>query len=371
MTRRSPGPPVLVFAGIVLLIVLWIGSGMVGREPAAAAPPPAQAPTVAASISEARQIDRDVILYGDLQPRHSVILRARTDGLLSEVVAQGTAVAAGDTVGRLSMDDRPARLAQAEAQLAAVQRSADASQQLANRGVRSALEVQAQQAELEAARAALQAIRTDIDNTTLRAPLAGTVAQVALDPGSYVAPGGEVLTIVDNDPLLAIVHLQQAEIAHVRPGMAARVNLIGGHSVEGRVSFVAPLADAATRTFRIEVEIPNPGRSIPAGISAEVVLTAERVPAHYISAAQVRLDAQGRMGVLAVDDGGRVQFRPIGFVAADASGVWVSGLEARERLITISHGAIAPGEVVTVRDTPAEYALPVPPEGAGQRVDAP
>ncbi|MGA0613970.1 efflux RND transporter periplasmic adaptor subunit [Paracoccus sp. KR1-242] len=365
MQRRAFTPAVLVFAAIVILIVLWIGSGMIGRTPEQMAAPQSRVPVVAASWSEARSVDRTLFLYGALQPRNSVILRARTEGQLQDIVAQGTRVHAGDALGQLSMDDRPARIAQAQANLASVQRNAEASEQLANRGVRSNLEAQARQAELEAARAALQAVEIDIENTTLQAPFDGTVSRLIVEAGSFVARGGEVLEIVNNDPLLAIVQVQQSEIANVRPGMAARVGVIGGKVHQGKVSFVAPVADAATRTFRVEIEIPNPDAAIPAGISAEVTLIAETVPAHYISASLVRLDQHGRTGVLAVGDDNRILFRPVGFVAADAAGVWVGGLDAREHLVTISHGAIAEGEEVEVRETPPEFSLPEAPQAPG------
>ncbi|WP_294925366.1 efflux RND transporter periplasmic adaptor subunit [uncultured Paracoccus sp.] len=365
MKSRLFRPEVLVFAGIVLLLVLWIGSGMIAREPLVEERPAPQVPVVAASTSEARPVDRELILYGEVQPTQIAILRSRTDGLLEEVADQGTVVRQGDELARLSADDREARLAQAQAQLAAATRTAEAAQQLADRGVGPGLEAQARQAELQAARAALRAIELDIENTTLRAPVSGIINRVILDTGSYVAPGGEVLEIVKNDPLLAIVDVQQSEIRNIRPGMPASVRFIGDQgTVEGRVSFVAPLADAATRTFRVEIEIPNPDAAIPAGISAEVRLVTDTIDAHFVSSALMRLDEQGRIGLYAVDDESRIVFHPIGFVTADSNGLWVTGLDRRVQLVTISQGAIAEGEVVEVRETPQEYSLIQPEDAA-------
>lgn len=111
MKSRLFSSSTLVFAAVVLLLVGWIGSGMLGRDhtPAAAAPPPV--PIVAASWSEARPVDRRLVLYGEVEPFQTVTLRSRTDGLLEEVVSQGSIVSAGEEVGILSTDDREARLA--------------------------------------------------------------------------------------------------------------------------------------------------------------------------------------------------------------------------------------------------------------------
>ena len=362
MKPRLLSPSTLVFCAIVLLLVIWIGGGMLGRKetPLAATVPPV--PVVAASWSEARPVDRSLVLYGEVQPVQTVTLRSRTDGLLEDVAIQGSIVAAGQEIARLSNDDREARLAQARAQLEVAARNADAARQLADRGSGAVLTSQARQAELEAARAHLRAVELDIENTRLRAPIAGVVNRVITDQGSFIAPGGEVLQIVRNDPLLAVVRVPQAEITGIRPGMGATVRFIGGEQTKGRVSFVAPLADAATRTFRVEVEIPNPDSHIPAGLSAEVNLVTATPEAHFISSALSRLDEEGRLGILVVDDDSRIRFRPAEVIAAGSTGLWIGGLAQRERLVTISQGAIADGEQVEVRETPAEYGLPVPPQ---------
>ncbi|MFE3836114.1 efflux RND transporter periplasmic adaptor subunit [Pseudogemmobacter sonorensis] len=354
MRSRILDPATFVFAAIVLLVVLWIGSGIFSREEAVVAEE-RPAPVVAASWSEARPVERKLVLYGEVQPTQIVTLRSRVDGLVEEIAEQGRRVAEGDVLGRLSADDREAKLAQARAQLAVAEQASNSAQSLADRGITTSLDANARQAELEAARAALRAVELEIENTTLRAPISGVINRVLAESGSYVSPGGEVLEIVNNDPLLAIIQVQQSQITNVVGGMPARVTFIGGETAEGRVRFVAPLADAATRTFRVEVEVDNPGGRIPAGISAEVELVTETVEAHYISMALLRIDAQGRIGVYVLDGENRTAFRPIGFVAADASGVWISGLGAREHLVTISQGALAGGQVVEVRETPAEY----------------
>ncbi|MFC7704283.1 efflux RND transporter periplasmic adaptor subunit [Plastorhodobacter daqingensis] len=374
MRARFADPTILTFAAILLLVVLWIGSGMIGREPVeeAEAPPP-RVPTVAASWSTAEEVTRELVLYGDVEPVQVATLRSRTDGIVEEAVAQGTRVSAGDVVARLSTDDRDARLAGAEAQLAAAERDYNAAQQLFERGVGPEAEARARLAQLEAARAELRAIELDIENTRLQAPISGIVNQVLAEVGSFVSPGGEVLDIVQNDPLVAVVHVQQTAIERIRPGMAARVRFVGGGESEGVLRFVSPLADAATRTFRVEAEIPNQERDLPAGLSAEVIIPYQTVAAHRVSAALGRLDEQGRLGLHVLDDENRVTFAPVEVIRARADGVWVTGLPPRVRIVTISQGSLAVGQQVEVQETPPEYLvgdLPeAEPEAANQVQD--
>jgi multidrug efflux system membrane fusion protein len=353
--KRYLNSSVLVFVAIIVIVAVWIGSGMIGGgEPEEAAAAPRPTPVVAASWSEAAPVDQSLTLYGEVEPTQIVIVRARTDGIVESIVDQGTEVASGDEIAQLSSDDREARLARAQAGVATAEQSYEAARQLAERRVGPEQDVRARLADLEAARAELRAIELEISNTTLVAPISGTVNRIVSDIGAYVSPGGEILEIVDNDPLVAVIQVQQSQIVNVRRGMTARVAFIGGDETEGRVTFVSPLADAATRTFRVEVEVPNPGGEIPAGLSAEVTLVTRTVDAHHISAALVRLDEQGRLGLYTIEDDDTVLFRPVETVMADSTGIWVTGLEPRQRLVTITQG-VSSGETVQVEETPEEY----------------
>lgn len=350
----------LVFVAIIVLLTVWIGSGVIGRDNAAPtereAPPP---PSVAASWSEAAPVTREITLYGDVRPNQVVTLRARTDGIVEEMTTVGAQLERGEVVGRLSTDDREARLTRAQARLTSAQRDYESALELVEGEFVSRSEVQARRAELEAARAELRAIEQEIANTTLRAPISGVVNRIVSDLGAYVGQGGEVLEIVDNDPLLAVVHVQQGAVSRLQPGMGARARFIGGEEREGRIRFIAPIADAATRTFRVEIEIPNREQALPSGLSAEVIIPTDTVDAHRVSAALIRLDEQGRTVLQTVDADDRIAFIPVQVVKARADGLWVTGLEDRARLVTISRGLLSPGQAVDVRETPEAYRQPV------------
>lgn len=346
----------LVFLGIVAVVALWIGSGMIGREePAAPERSEVPQPTVAASMSHAQMVTRELVLYGDVEPVQVSILRARVAGVVEDIATQGARVTAGAQLGQLSTDDRMARLARSEAQLAAAQSDYNAARQLADREIGSETDAQTRLAQLQAARAELRAIELEIGNTTLQAPISGTISRIIADIGSFVSPGGEVLEIVNNDPLIAVVNVQQSEVANLRTGMEAQVRFIGGDTREGQVRFISPIADAATRTFRVEVEIANPDGAIPAGLSAEVAIPFATVSAHRVSAALGRLGEDGRIGIHIVDDDNTIRFVPIEVVRARSDGIWVTGLPDEARIVTISQGSLAPGQEVTVRETPEEY----------------
>ena len=64
---------------------------------------------------------------------------------------------------------------------------------------------------------------------------------------------------------------------------------------EGKIRYVAPGADENTRTFRVEVELPNPDGEIPSGISAEAKIPTGSVMAHFVSPAVLSLNDEGKL----------------------------------------------------------------------------
>lgn len=347
----------LAFLAILGFLAFWIGSGMLNREPPAeAAPVEVAVPHVAASMSVAEEIVPRTVLFGNVVPDQTSILRARTAGIVEEVVRQGHVAEQGEQLALLSADDREAGVARAEAAVGSAERDYDAARQLRERGVTSEAELQSRFAQLESARAELRAAQLELQNTRLTAPISGTVSNVMAELGSFVDAGGEVLEIVRNDPLIAQIEVRQSEITSVALGQSAQVVFQGGREAEGRVRFIAPVATAETRTFRVEVEVPNPDNAVPAGLSAQISLAMDAVRAHRLSPALIRLDDAGRIGVFVVaEDGQTLRFAPVQIVQARAEAIWVTGLEDRARVVTISQGALSDGQQARVSDTPEPY----------------
>lgn len=345
-----------VFLAIIGFLVFWIGGGMLNRE-APPEPQPVEIPVahVAASLSEAERIVPRTALFGDVVPDQTSILRARTGGIVEEVVTQGHEARQGEALARLSADDREAGVARAQAAVGSAERDYEAARQLRERGVTSEAELQSRFAQLESARAELRAAELELQNTRLTAPITGTVSRVIAETGTFVDAGGEVLEIVRNDPLIARIEVRQSEITAVRVGQQAGVVFQGGREATGRVRFIAPVATPETRTFRVEVAIPNPD-GIPAGLSAQITLALEPQQAHRLSPALIRLDDAGRIGVFIVaDDGRTLRFAPVEIVQARAEAIWVTGMPERARVVTIAQGALSDGQTVRVSETPEEY----------------
>lgn len=342
----------LTIAAVALLLAAWILSGVFSREPPRLEERAAAAPmTVAVVASEAQTVERLLTLQGEVEADQRVTVRAETAGRIESLpVSLGQRVSAGEVIAQISLDDREARLRRAEAAVQGRESDYRAAQQLAREGFQAQLRVETALAELEAARAEREAMHLDLENTRVRAPIAGVINHRYAEVGDFLSRADPVAEVLENHPLRAVVQVPQHSVHRVRVGGVARVSFVDGDERDGEVSYISARADTATRTFRVEIRVPNADRALPSGVSVQVRIPVQQVLAHRISPALVALDDRGRLGVKTVDGDDRVAFHEIDVMRADADGIWVTGLPERARLITIGQGFVNAGEPVRVVD---------------------
>lgn len=336
-------------AAIVAACVVWIGSGLIGgdRRPPAAPAKVERAVRVGVIESRARPVTARLDLTGTTRANRAVELRAETRGRVAEVMAEkGTAIARGAPVARLAADDRAARLARAEALFAQRDIEFQAASRLADKDYASRVRVATTRAEREAAAAELAAARLDIARTGIAAPFAGVIDARPVEIGTLVAVDDAVATLVELDPIKIEVEVSESAIGGVRVGTAAEVRLPGIGGGAGVVTYVGRVAAPATRTFPVEIEVPNPDRRIAAGMTAEVALPLGETLAHPVSPAVLTLSAAGELGVKAVNARGLVEFHKAVPVREDAEGLWLGGLPETLRLITVGQDFVSAGQPV-------------------------
>lgn len=356
----------LIAAGIAFAAAGWILSGQVDgnietdRAEPASAPAAAEVavalPQVRVRSSTARERVSELVLFGRSEAERMVELRAETAARVVAIkVVKGQRVAKGDAIAQLAMDDRQARLSEAEAVVEQYRIAYEAAQKLSQKQYRSKVKLAETRAQLETAKAALAAIRLDIARTVIRAPFAGVVEALPAEVGDYLAVGAVVAHIVDLDPILIVGEVAERDIAKVTTGSLARVRLTTGEVVEGTVRYVSRVGTKSTRTFRIEVALANPGGAIAEGLTAELWLPVGLELAHLVSPAVLTLSDDGVVGVKVVDDKDVVDFFPVRMVADTPDGVWLGGLPETITLITVGQEFVLPGQRV----------IPVPEDGNG------
>ncbi|WP_282024975.1 efflux RND transporter periplasmic adaptor subunit [Limimaricola cinnabarinus] len=343
-----------VAAALVLALLGWMGSGFVlPSEPETAEAPAEQAPrrvAVAVQESVAQAVAQVFVAEGQALAERDTQILAETGGQIAEVpVRRGAEVVAGEVIARFETAQGDADLKRAQEERNRAQREFDNAQTLLERGTSTVDRVAQARSTLAAAEAAVTAAEEALADTVVRAPFDGRIEALEVEEGEFVNAGAQVARIVDNTPLSISIQIPQQQLADIEVGQAAQVAFITGETATGEVRFVGRSADAQTRTFTAEVEVPNADGAIPAGISAQVrIATGEQV-AHFVSPAILSLGTDGTLGIKTVDDEERVVFQEIEIIRAQTDGIWIGGLPERARIISVGQGFVNDGELVDAR----------------------
>jgi len=135
------------------------------------------------------------------------------------------------------------------------------------------LDVEVAKLQQKHARLTYQRDKAILDAMTLLAPNDGFVTERLVDPGEGIQPLQPVVEITTLDPLYVVVNLSDDALGRVKKGaqVAVIIQQLGNQRLEGRVIFVSPVVDYASKTFKIKISLPNPELKIPAGLKARAV----------------------------------------------------------------------------------------------------
>lgn len=341
---------------------------------------------VIAMRSVARTIDSAVILRGQTEADRQVEMRAETSGqVISDPLRKGSFVEEGRLLCRLDPGTRDAALAEAEARrdeararvpeaearlaeaqsrLAEAEINDNAAAKLSEGGFASDTRVAATRAAVSSAKAAVQSARSgleaartgirsaeaavaaaqdEIERLEIHAPFAGLLESDTAELGSLLQPGSLCATVIQLDPVMLVGFAPETQVARIRLGADAGAKLVSGEQVRGKVTFISRSADPETRTFRVEVEVPNPDLALSDGQTAEILISSDGTDAHLLPQSALTLNDDGILGVRLVNADNFAEFTPVTLIRDTARGIWLSGLPAEADVIIIGQEYVIDG----------------------------
>ncbi len=327
---------------------------------------PAPVRTVAVIDPPRLQHARAIKVSGYTDANQRASLAARAAGIIADLpVKLGTRVKAGDLIMRLDAEGKQAAVETAKQLLSQREAETAAVQKLAQSGSVAKLQLDNALSALAAARSQLEAAQADLARNEVLAPFDGVVDKVSVELGSSIQVGSPVATVLNLNPILAIGEVSERDLSHVSTGHEADVRLVNGLEVKGTVRYVSHDATAATRTYRVEVAVPNDDGRIPAGMTAEITLRAEPVEATVLPRSVITLSAGGDLGIRAVDADNKVVFYPIDIVDDSPNGLVLGGIPADVKIIVAGQELITEGDTVKPVEADAETLKKLAGEAAG------
>jgi multidrug efflux system membrane fusion protein len=248
----------------------------------------------------------------------------------------------------LSDEARESRVLQAKAMLMQRKTELAAKMKLVEQGTMPKLEAVNLETQFKAAEAGLAAAEAERERSIIRAPWSGIINDVPVEVGQAVLSfaGKEVAQIVSIDPVLAVVEVAERRLHGLNLGDPVEVRLVTGHAARGKIRFISKTASAATRTYRVEVEIPNADGYIPDGITAEVTIPMTPIPAARVPRSALTFSSGGELGVRIVDAANKVAFVPVSVVDDQQENMWVGGVPDGARVIVQGQDFVREGQVV-------------------------
>ena len=356
----------LTALGLVAGAALWIASGHflpheTPESRAAIQPPPVAATLFRVAVLDVQLVQhkRKLVLSGRTEADKKVTLTARTAGVLTELrVRRGSRVEKGDVIAILSDEAREAQVMQARALVEQRKIELDAKRRLIELNAVPRLELSSLEAQHKAAVAALAAAEAERDRGIITAPWSGVITELTSEVGGAALSfmGKEFGHLVALDPMLAVVEVSERRRQGVKLGQTAEIRLVSGQMTTGKIRYVSPSASQATRTYRVELEIPNADHTIPDGITVEVSIPLDAMPAARIPRSALTYSSAGQLGVRVVNTEGIVEFAAITILEDDQSFMWIGGLADGARLIVQGQDFVREGQRVEAVPTVPQTA---------------
>ncbi|MFZ2102768.1 MAG: efflux RND transporter periplasmic adaptor subunit [Oricola sp.] len=290
---------------------------------------------------------RSVKISGVTQADKSTVLTARSGGIIGDLsTSQGAVVKEGDVIARIAPEGRDAAVRTAEQLLDQRKAEAAATMNLVEKGALPKLQGDAATSALRAAESQLEAARAEMDKLDVVAPYDGVIDTLDIEKGASVSSGTPVATLIALDPIIGVGEVNESDLGVVRVGDDADLRLVMGEIVTGKIRYISRAAQAATRTYTVEVEVPNPDMTIPAGMTTEVILRGEPVMATPVPRSVVALNDKGEIGVRTVDDQDMVVFHPIDIVDDSTGALILGGIPEGARVIVAGQNFVGDGAKV-------------------------
>ena len=357
-SRRSP--PTMTPWLALLLVPLLASCGKGKAAPDQVTPPAVPVEVVAVTRGEMLGV------YSGTAPIEAdgeAVVVAKVGGELRQLlVEEGTPVRKGQVLARLDGERLRLEVAQAQAQLAKLERDYQRNVELQRRGLVAASAFENLRYEVEAARASHDLAALQLSYAQIRAPLDGVVAERYVKAGNTLAPNDKVVRIADLSPLVAYVHVPEREMRKLRVGQTATARVdAAGAAFQSVIRRISPVVDSATGTFKVMLELVDPGKQLRPGMFARIDIVHERRDDVVRIPRAAILEDDGTPRVFVVQQG-KARMRDVQPGLTNGPLVEITaGLGGGEQLVVIGQGTLKDGSAVRVVGTPPSAATPAKP----------
>jgi multidrug efflux system membrane fusion protein len=210
-------------------------------------------------------------------------------------------------------------------------------------------------ASIGGAKAELSTAHTQLSDSILRAPCDGSIAKRNIDVGSLVGPSSAAFSLIDTHLVRVSFGVPDTAMQLVHLGQKVQINTEAAGNFEGKVTEIAPSADANSRVYSVEITVANPKGRLKAGMIATLALAKSRpqevtaIPLAAVLRSSQDPNAFVVMLAQSLPDGYMARARAVQVGEAYGNNIAITGgLESGDRVITTGAGLVHDGDRLQV-----------------------
>jgi membrane fusion protein, multidrug efflux system len=347
-------------------------------------------PRIPVSVATSSRQDVPIMVsgLGTVQALNTVPIHSQIDGMLINIAfTEGEHVKKGDVLAKIdarpfqaALDQAAAKKAQDDANLVSIEKDLSRAKTLVAKSFETQQTVDQQQAKFDAIkasiaadRAAIEAAQTQLDYTTIAAPIDGRVGIRQVDLGRIIHANDQtpLVILTQTQPSAVIFTLPQAMLDPLRAAMARGPVTVAAYDQNnttqlamGRVLLIDDIIDQATSTIKVKALFRNEDERLWPGefVNARVLMETRRDTVAIPSAA-VQRGPQG-LFTWVVGPDNKVAMRPIEVgPPTDQVTIITAGLQGGERVVTEGQYKLQPNSLVNVT-APTSAAAPAQADAA-------
>jgi len=332
---------------IVLALAALVGS--CGHKPEPASPTTLPTATVRTQVVESKRRVATEEVVGTVRAKLRSVIEAKVSGKVDQMlVVPGQQVKAGELLATIDAREVQARVDQAVAIRQQTEADLKRFASLLEQKILAQAEFDNAQAKARVAQAAMVEAETMLSYTKVAAPFAGVITRKHADVGDLAVPGKPLLDMEDSRALRLEADVPEAVVGNLKLGdkLPVRISALEVE-LQGVISEIAPAADPNSRTFLVQLDLPNtPG--LRAGQFGRVAMPVGETSALRVPASAVV--QRGQMEIVFVVSGNQAQLRLVktGKRIGDEVEL-VSGVEAGEKIIVEDSAVLTDGQALTLK----------------------
>lgn len=307
---------------------------------------------VGISELKVQNFDHYIQTQGHIESDNNVLVSAEMMGVVTRVhVTEGQSVSRGQVLAEIDNSIISRNIESMEAQLELATSVFERQKNLWDQKIGTEVQFLQAKTNKESLEKQLASLREQKDKTRIKSPISGTVDAITVKVGENIAPGMPAVRVVNTSDLKIQAPVSEAYVTDINKGDKVIINISElNKDVEARVTFVGRTIDRLSRTFNVEVALPqNP--DLRPNMTATVRIVFRSVPEAVVVPINIVQEINGEKVIYVAEKKGRHMVATRKVITID--GVYgnlaqVKGVEAGDKIITVGYQGLNDGDYIKI-----------------------